>query len=164
MGIILTLVETQTQGGRTFPHPGPPQHYNSYPTPPAPRHQLTETDYCPICHIPLPYLADPSEAGRETHIEGCIAAATGSPPPSNVGMPGIRTPHPGVGGGRGRSYTNAARMIVWKMTEKEREKGMKDEETEMECVICFEEFDVGQEVARLECLCRYHKVSFHGEW
>lgn len=50
-------------------------------------------------------------------------------------------------------------MVVWKMSENERERGMKDDATEMECVVCFEEFDVGQEVARLECLCRYHKVS-----
>lgn len=28
-----------------------------------------------------------------------------------------------------------------------------------ECVICFEEFEIGGEIARLECLCRYHKVN-----
>lgn len=27
-----------------------------------------------------------------------------------------------------------------------------------ECVICFEEFEEGDIIARLECLCRYHKV------
>lgn len=26
-----------------------------------------------------------------------------------------------------------------------------------ECVICFEEFEEGDIIARLECLCRYHK-------
>lgn len=26
-----------------------------------------------------------------------------------------------------------------------------------ECVICFEEFEIGDAIARLECLCRYHK-------
>jgi hypothetical protein len=29
----------------------------------------------------------------------------------------------------------------------------------IECVICFEEFEEGTEIARLECFCRYHKVS-----
>lgn len=40
---------------------------------------------------------------------------------------------------------------MWKATERD----------EAECVICFEEFEVGQDVARLECLCRYHKVSLY---
>ena len=29
-----------------------------------------------------------------------------------------------------------------------------------ECVICFEEFAVGDEMGRLECLCKFHKVGF----
>jgi len=32
-------------------------------------------------------------------------------------------------------------------------------EGEAECVICFEEFAVGVEMGRLECLCKFHKVS-----
>ncbi|KAF8420531.1 FYVE zinc finger-domain-containing protein [Tirmania nivea] len=32
-----------------------------------------------------------------------------------------------------------------------------------ECVICFEEFEVGDLIARLECLCRYHKSCIR-EW
>lgn len=28
-----------------------------------------------------------------------------------------------------------------------------------ECVICFEEFAVGDEMGRLECLCKFHRVS-----
>ncbi|KAF8455878.1 hypothetical protein BGX38DRAFT_113739 [Terfezia claveryi] len=32
-----------------------------------------------------------------------------------------------------------------------------------ECVICFEEFEVGELIARLECLCRYHKSCIR-EW
>ena len=31
-----------------------------------------------------------------------------------------------------------------------------------ECVICFEEYEVGDEMARLECLCRFHKVCIFG--
>ena len=33
-----------------------------------------------------------------------------------------------------------------------------DGERPQECVICFEEFAVGDEMGRLECLCKYHKV------
>ena len=32
-------------------------------------------------------------------------------------------------------------------------------EGEAECVICFEEFEQGVEMGRLECLCRFHKVG-----
>lgn len=115
------------------------------------RPQLAETDYCPICHLALPYLADPSEAGREAHITGCITAATASPaspPPAGPGM--------GKNGGRSRSYTNTGRMVVWRASAKD----CIDPATEeaIECVICFEDFEEQQEIARLECLCRYHKV------
>ena len=34
-----------------------------------------------------------------------------------------------------------------------------DGEGIQECVICFEEFAVGDEMGRLECLCKFHKVS-----
>ena len=33
-----------------------------------------------------------------------------------------------------------------------------DGEGAQECVICFEEFAVGDEMGRLECLCKFHKV------
>jgi hypothetical protein len=31
-----------------------------------------------------------------------------------------------------------------------------------ECVICFEEFQEGEKIARLECLCNYHRVCIRG--
>ena len=34
-----------------------------------------------------------------------------------------------------------------------------DGEGVQECVICFEEFAVGDEMGRLVCLCKFHKVS-----
>jgi hypothetical protein len=47
-------------------------------------------------------------------------------------------------------------MVVWRAGEKD----CKDPSTgeTVECVICFEDFEVVQEIARLECLCRYHKT------
>lgn len=48
-----------------------------------------------------------------------------------------------------------ARMVTYEASEND----TKGEENE--CVICFEEFDIGDIVARLECFCRYHKVRFH---
>lgn len=35
-----------------------------------------------------------------------------------------------------------------------------DGEGVQECVICFEEFAVGDEMGRLVCLCKFHRVSF----
>jgi hypothetical protein len=48
-------------------------------------------------------------------------------------------------------------MVVWFA----RKQDTKDPVTGelVECVICFEEFVEGIEIARLECLCQYHKVS-----
>ena len=34
-----------------------------------------------------------------------------------------------------------------------------DGEGMQECVICFEEFAVGDEMGRLVCLCKFHRVS-----
>lgn len=35
-----------------------------------------------------------------------------------------------------------------------------DGEGVQECVICLEEFAVGDEMGRLVCLCKFHRVSF----
>lgn len=51
-------------------------------------------------------------------------------------------------------------MVVWRATEKDCWVVTEDEKQEKaECVICFEEFEEGDAIARLECLCRYHKVG-----
>ena len=40
------------------------------------------------------------------------------------------------------------------------EKDCVDEEgNEAECVICFEEFEAGDKMARLVCWCKFHEVS-----
>lgn len=47
-------------------------------------------------------------------------------------------------------------MVVYHASEKDcvNEEG----EGAQECVICFEDFAVGAEMGRLECLCKFHKV------
>ena len=49
-------------------------------------------------------------------------------------------------------------MVVYHATEKDC--GGENGEGEVECVICFEEFAVGDEMGRLECLCKFHKVCW----
>ena len=40
------------------------------------------------------------------------------------------------------------------------EKDCVDERGEpQQCIICFEEFAVGDEMGRLECFCKFHRVS-----
>lgn len=48
-------------------------------------------------------------------------------------------------------------MVVYHASEKDCVG--EDGEGLQECVICFEEFSVGVEMGRLECLCKFHKVG-----
>lgn len=48
-------------------------------------------------------------------------------------------------------------MVVYHASEKDCVG--EDGEGMQECVICFEEFSVGVEMGRLECLCKFHKVG-----
>jgi hypothetical protein len=52
-------------------------------------------------------------------------------------------------------------MVVYHATEKDCTAG---DGSQQECVICFEEFEVGDEMGRLECLCKFHKVCIRGWW
>ncbi|PHH90808.1 hypothetical protein CDD83_2607 [Cordyceps sp. RAO-2017] len=107
--------------------------------PPPP--QIAEEDECPICHRELPSRELPDfETLRESHITMCIQAhsAYGSP------RAGGGEPGPHAAPRRTGMYTYAA-------TEK-------DCIDDAECTICLEEFTVGVTMARLECLCRFHKA------
>ena len=47
-------------------------------------------------------------------------------------------------------------MVVYQATEKD---CIGEDGAIQECVICFEDFEPGTEMGRLECLCKFHKVS-----
>ncbi len=153
------------------------------PPPPraAPRPVLREEDECPICHSALPPKGpDGSETAREAHVTACIGSHFSSSTPgdshpspatataasvaasaatlSQAGVSSI----PRSGGIQGmpppasmpRRRTTG--MVVYHASEKDciGEGG----DGPQECVICFEEFAVGDEMGRLECLCKFHKV------
>ena len=98
-----------------------------------------------MCHRELPprTLAN-FEALREAHITMCITTH------STYGSP--------VEGARGRAGEVLPRipprrtgMFPYLATEK-------DCVDSAECTICLEEFEVGVPMARLECLCRFHRA------
>ncbi|KAL9115973.1 MAG: hypothetical protein Q9227_000341 [Pyrenula ochraceoflavens] len=158
------------------PHPTPPSNrprvrsmlepFTSVPGSSAqPRPRLTERDVCPICRRVFPPLGpNNSETDRERHIVDCITsreAAASSIAPRERALSGNsnRGGPAGDAHRRGESVsspppTPAPQMLPFKATEKDcisQEGGTK------ECSICMVEYDVGDALARLECLCCFHE-------
>ena len=150
---------------------------------PAPRPQLREEDMCPVCHHGLPPKGpDGSEVAREAHVNSCIEQAFSSGPGSSHTAPSVATRTGEAAGGTTPTHGLAARPIpiahhdsarsndIPSGSFQQRRAGMlvypasekdcvgKDGEGQ-ECVICFEEFAVGDELGRLECWCRFHAVG-----
>ena len=142
---------------------------------------LREEDECPICHAALPPKGpDGSESAREAHVTACIAThfststpRTSHPPPAAATAAAVvasaATPSQNVASSvLGTEDTQSmpppplvsrrrtTGMVVYHASEKDciGEGG----DGTQECVICFEEFSVGDEMGRLECLCKFHKV------
>lgn len=118
----------------------------------VPRPQIAEEDECPICHRELPPRTLPNfEVLREAHINSCITSH------SRYGGPGTT---PDEGGGPDALPPMPPRrtgMFPYTATEK-------DCVDSAECSICLEEFEVGVAMARLECLCRFHRACINAWW
>lgn len=107
-------------------------------TPSRPR--LHERDICPVCRRALPPRGENGdEAARETHIMSCISARD----PSSV-----------AGAEAGSSSARRIHMVGFTASEKD---CLGEEGNLQECSICMVEYDVGDELARLECFCKFHK-------
>ncbi|KAI3343210.1 hypothetical protein F4824DRAFT_444851 [Ustulina deusta] len=135
--------------GRTHaPWPSVPGSGLDRPLPrtPMPEPEIPEEDACPVCHRELPSRALTNyEVLRETHINNCIASHSnygGSRVVAATGLGNHGTPPPRT--------TRRTRMFPYVATEK-------DCVNDAECTICLEEFKVGDEMARLECFCRFHR-------
>ena len=77
----------------------------------------------------------PGSRARELHIEACIAT---------------------------RSKSSAVRgMAVYRATEKD---CVDAEGAVQECIICFEEFQPGDDMGRMECLCKFHRLCIRQWW
>lgn len=149
------------------------------PVPQSPRRQIAEEDECPICGSELPPKGpNGEETAREGHISDCVKSHeyVPTPPPHATSNPIDNGPNAsssapsasssslpansfssasGSGPLRQRRMTGG-RMLVYHATEKD---CVGEDQEPQECVICFEEFDEGDEMGRLECLCKFHRVS-----
>lgn len=94
-----------------------------------------------MCHRELPSRAlSNAEDLRALHIDSCIQAH------SNYASAGQARPEERAPVGPRRTG-----MYIYPATEK-------DCIDDAECTICLEEFTVGVAMARLECLCRFHRA------
>lgn len=130
--------------------PQPHQNHLSQATPQPP---IAEEDECPVCHRELPRRTLPDfETLREQHITTCIAthSAYNGAPSGSAGGNGNDLLLP-------RAPPRRSGMFPYTATEK-------DCVDSAECSICLEEFEVGVPMARLECLCRFHRLCIAAWW
>ncbi|GAQ05529.1 hypothetical protein ALT_2850 [Aspergillus lentulus] len=108
-----------------------------------PRRHVDESDICPICSDELPPLGENgNEDAREAHIRECIEShGRGTRSASRGGSPVAAAPVP-------------VRMLAFTATEKD---CLGQDGAVQECTICMEDYEVGQPLVRLECLCKFHK-------
>ncbi|KAF2621551.1 hypothetical protein BU25DRAFT_435478 [Macroventuria anomochaeta] len=147
---------------------------------PRPRRQIAEEDECPICGGELPAKGpDGDDSARSQHIEECIALHSSSPAPNSTtrttrpqaqtsaSLPVTRTRGmSSAGNGEGASsshrHSHAARgMFPYIATEKD---CVDEDGNDAECVICFEEFEAGDKMARLVCWCKFHEKCIKDWW
>ncbi|KXG51811.1 Zinc finger, RING-type [Penicillium griseofulvum] len=125
----------------------PRRSFSSREGNPSRRPAPDEGDFCPVCRRQFPPLSpeQPLEA-RQAHTRACIEGyLTPTAPLSTPSMQqGSPLPHP----------PSAARMLPFVATEKD---CLGEDGQAAECTICMEDYEVGQTLARLECLCKFHK-------
>ncbi|KAL9620344.1 MAG: hypothetical protein Q9160_005143 [Pyrenula sp. 1 TL-2023] len=139
----------------------------------APRMRISESDLCPICFRIFPPIGpNTSEASREQHIAECISSreTASSPSSHSRSMSSSSRPHAAEGiAGHRLSISSqqhpgspaqpiipevAPQMLPFKATEKD---CVGQDGNPQECSICMVEYDVGDPLARLECLCCFHE-------
>ncbi|KAL5423912.1 hypothetical protein PMIN04_003581 [Paraphaeosphaeria minitans] len=142
---------------------------------PTPRRQIAEEDECPVCGNELPAKGPGGdEAERTQHVAECIALHSGSPPPapttpadlSSTSLPsqrprGMSSVARNGEGSSNRMSMMARGMVPYVATEKD---CVDEEGNEAECVICFEEFEAGDKMARLVCWCKFHESCIKEWW
>ncbi|KIW30769.1 uncharacterized protein PV07_02471 [Cladophialophora immunda] len=125
---------------------------------PSARPRLNENDICPVCRRALPPRGpNGDETARETHIMDCIYSRDPSYHAESSNTVVARTVD--IGGPISQSHSlvppHPLQMLTFTATEKD---CVSQEDGQVqECSICMVEYDVGDELVRLECLCKFHK-------
>jgi hypothetical protein len=141
---------------------------------PQGREALSEEDECPVCGTRNhPFGTSGTSEEREQHVEFCISSHLAGPShgattvetSNQTGTGSSETVPVGSIPQRVSSMLGAStarqRMLVYHATEKD----CFDEDGQaQECVICFEEFEEGAEMGRLECLCKFHRACIKEWW
>ncbi|KAK4195681.1 putative E3 ubiquitin-protein ligase ZNRF2 [Triangularia verruculosa] len=145
-----SILDMEASSSSVVAGPSGRHHHHSSRQLPATPH-IAEEDECPVCHRELPpRTLSNYEAVREAHINQCIASHSayggGTPSSATPGESPLPPPPPRRTG-----------MFPYTATEK-------DCVDSAECSICLEEFEVGAAMARLECLCRFHRACIGAWW
>jgi hypothetical protein len=145
---------------RTYPRP---LHELTY-SPAVHRPRLNENDICPVCRRALPPRGpDGDETAREAHIIDCINSRDPSihAEASNAAA-AVRLAGAGSEAASSSQHPpQRLNMLAFVATEKD---CVSQEDGQVqECSICMVEYDVGDELIRLECLCKFHRTCIM-EW
>ncbi|EAT92095.1 hypothetical protein SNOG_00600 [Parastagonospora nodorum SN15] len=148
----------------------PRSAFTPYPQPPR-RREIAEEDECPVCGNELPPKGlNGDETVREQHIQECLALATHSASPAPAPLASASLPIQRTRGmssaaeastGSSRMAHAARGMFTFTATEKDCVDAEGEEE---ECIICFEEYEAGDKMARLVCLCKFHEKCIREWW
>ena len=110
------------------------------------RIRLHERDICPICHRALPALGtEGDESAREAHIVACLASR------DQASVQAASLWSEAMGG-----FLPPQRLHVLPFVASEKD-CLAEDGNAHECSICMDEYNVGDQLARLECLCKFHK-------
>ncbi|PGH11171.1 hypothetical protein AJ79_05013 [Helicocarpus griseus UAMH5409] len=141
---------TSTSASRNRPLPLAPAHYHQH------RPRIDERDICPVCNRILPpRAADGSEAAREAHVRACIEGHGQSGGAGAGGRRSSPSQQIDASNNNGNNVERPPlRMLPFTATEKD---CVGEDGGPQECTICMEEYEVGDSLARLECLCKFHK-------
>ena len=144
-------------------------HANAATLPPPPQRasaqqRIPEADLCWICHRRLPLSSLPNaEDLRAAHVNQCIINASlgtaGTAPPAQNAQNSPGSAANANASPSANTYTayRASGLFQYTATEK-------DCVDEAECTICFDNYEVGQDMARLECFCRFHLTCIKRWW
>lgn len=126
---------------------------------------MNENDICPVCRRALPPRGpDGDETPREAHIMECISSRDPSyHAESSNAAAAVRLAEGGSDIASSSQHPHHQRLNMLTFVATEKDCVSQDDGQVQECSICMVEYDVGDELVRLECLCKFHRTCMM-EW